>query len=108
MNLTPIDPRTLLSASRPNLDQATRKARDIESLRQSTREFEALYINEMFKAMRKTIPEGGLIEKDMSQDIYEEMMDMERARVASEGKGIGLGQAMFDQLRHLVENRIEK
>ena len=108
MNLTPIDPRTLLSASRPNLDQAARKARDIESLRQSTREFEALYINEMFKAMRKTIPEGGLIEKDMSQDIYEEMMDMERARIASEGKGIGLGQAMFDQLRHLVENRIEK
>ncbi len=98
----------MLSASRPNLDQATKKARDIDSLRQSTREFEALYINEMFKAMRKTIPEGGLIEKDMSQDIYEEMMDMERARIASDGKGIGLGQAMFDQLRHLVENRIEK
>ncbi len=108
MNLTPIDPRTLLSASRPNFDQAGKKARDLESLRQSTREFEALYINEMFKAMRKTIPEGGLIEKDMSQDIYEEMMDMERARIASDGKGIGLGQAMFDQLRHLVENRIEK
>ena len=108
MILTPIDPRTILSASRPNLDQATRKTRDLESLRQSTREFEALYINEMFKAMRKTIPEGGLIEKDMSQDIYQEMMDMERARIASEGKGIGLGEAMFEQLRHLVENRIEK
>jgi flagellar protein FlgJ len=108
MQLTPIDPRTILSATRPDLGNAAKKARDMESLRQSTREFEALYINEMFKAMRKTIPDGGLIEKGMSEDIYQEMIDMEHARVASEGNGIGLGQAMFEQLRHLVENRIEK
>jgi len=108
MYVTPIDPRTILSASKPQLDQNLKKAHDLEALRQSTREFEALYINEMFKAMRKTIPEGGLIEKGMGQDIYQEMIDMERARNASEGKGIGLGDAMFEQLRHLVEDRIEK
>jgi len=108
MILTPIDPRTILSATKPNLDQDVKKARDLDSLRQSTREFEALYINEMFKAMRKTIPDGGLIEKDMSHDIYQEMLDMERARGASEGKGIGLANAMFEQLRYMIEDRIEK
>lgn len=108
MLLTPIDPRTIMSASKPDFDQSTRKARDLESLRQSTQEFEALYINEMFKAMRKTIPESGLIEKGMSEDIYQEMLDMERARTASEGKGIGLGNAMFEQLRYMIEDRIEK
>jgi len=108
MFVTPVDPRTLLSASKPDLDQTAKKARDLESLRQSTREFEALYVNEMFKAMRKTIPEGGLIEKSMSQDIYQEMIDMERARSTSDGNGIGLGKAMFDQLRYLIEDRIEK
>ncbi len=108
MILTPIDPRTILSASKPQLDPGNKKARDLKSLRQSTREFEALYINEMFKAMRKTIPDGGLIEKDMSHDIYQEMLDMERARGASEGKGIGLAHAMFEQLRYMIEDRIEK
>ena len=108
MFVTPIDPRTILSASKPQLDQSAKKTRDLESLRQSTQEFEALYINEMFKAMRKTIPESGLIEKGMSQAIYQEMLDMERARTASEGKGIGLGNAMFEQLRYMIEDRIEK
>lgn len=108
MILTPIDPRTILSASKPNLDQGQKKAQDLKSLRQSTREFEALYINEMFKAMRKTIPDGGLIEKDSSHDIYQEMLDMERARDVSKGKGIGLGNAMFEQLRYMIEDRIEK
>ena len=108
MYVRPLDPRTILSATRPELDSEVKKARDLESLRQSTREFETLFINEMFKAMRKTIPDGGLIEKDMSHDIYQEMIDMERARAASDGDGLGLGKAMFEQLRFLIEDRIEK
>jgi flagellar protein FlgJ len=75
MNLTPIDPRTMLSATKPTLDPNRQKERNLEDLRQYTREFEAIYINEMFKAMRKTVPDGGLI---------------------------GLGEAMFEQLKHLV------
>jgi peptidoglycan hydrolase FlgJ len=102
MNLTPIDPRTMLSASRPHLDAEQKKERSLEELRQYTREFEAIYINELFKAMRKTIPDGGLIEKNMSTEIYEEAIDLELARSASAGRGTGLGEAMFEQLRHLV------
>jgi len=102
MNLTPIDPRTMLSASRPNLDPARQKERSLEDLREYTREFEAIYINEMFKAMRKTIPDGGLVEKNMSTEIYVEAIDLELARSASAGRGTGLGEAMFQQLSHLV------
>jgi len=108
MILTPIDPRTILSATAPKLDKIDQKARDLESLRQSTREFEAIFVNEMFKAMRKTIPEGGLFEKDMSTDIYQEMIDMELARSSSDGDGLGLGKAMFDQLSPLIENKRDK
>ena len=108
MFVRPVDPRTLLSASKPDLDPDFKKNRDLEALKQSTREIEALFINELFKAMRKTIPDGGLIEKNMSEDIYQEMLDFERAKTASEGKGFGLAQAMFEQYRHLIENRIEK
>ncbi len=105
MLTTPIDPRTVLSA---NIDSSVKepdKAKSLKELRESTREFEALFINEMFKAMRKTIPEGGLFEKDLSDEIYEGMIDMERARHASKGKGIGLGEQMYDQLKHLIANK---
>ena len=98
----------MLSATRPDLDTDAQKRRDLDSLRQSTREFEAIFINEMFKSMRKTIPEGGLIEKEMTEEIFQEMMDMELARNASSGQGIGLGDARFERLRHLVENKLDR
>ena len=109
MNLTPIDPRTILSSSHHAAGNSeSSKTRDLASLRESTREFEALFINEMFKAMRKTVPDGGLIEKDMTEDIFREMMDMEIAREASAGRGTGIGEDMFEQLRHLIENRLDR
>lgn len=108
MNLTHIDPRTLLSASRPELDPNSKKTRDLESLREYSREFEALFVNEMFKVMRKSIPEGGLFEKNMTTEIYQEMIDMEIARQASNGQGTGLGEAMFEQLKPILENKIER
>ncbi|BDD87358.1 rod-binding protein [Desulfofustis limnaeus] len=105
MNLTPIDPRTLLSASRPTLNAQQKQQRSLQELREYTREFEALFVNELFKAMRKTVPESELFEKGMATEMYEEALDLELARSASAGQGIGLGEAMFEQLRHLVENR---
>ena len=108
MILTPIDPRTVLSAVNQAVTPEAKKAKDLESLRKSTQEFEAIYINELFKAMRKTIPEGGLFEKDTSTEIYQEMLDMETSRNFSKSKGLGLADAMFEQLRHLVENKMER
>lgn len=102
---TPIDPRTILSAT---IDTAATKpdhTQNLTQLRDSTREFEALFINEMFKAMRGTIPAEGLFKKDISDEIYEEMLDLERARQASRGPGIGLGEQMYDQLKHLVSHK---
>lgn len=71
----------------------------MQSLRRSCREFEAIYINEMYKAMRKTIPESGLFEKDMASELYKEMLDMELAKQTASGKGMGVGEAMYEQLK---------
>lgn len=72
--------------------------RDRQSLRQSCREFEAIYIQEMYKAMRKTVPDGGLFEKDMSNDLYRDLMDAELAKSTAAGKGTGIGEAMYKQI----------
>ncbi len=73
---------------------------DLKELREKTREYEAIFINELYKSMRKTIPEGGLFEKDMSTEVFKEMLDLEYARLTAKGKGMGMGEAMFDQLKN--------
>ncbi len=103
-----LDPRILVSPSTqsPSNQQAqNRKERDLQSLKESSRQFETLYLMEMLKAMRKSIPEGGLFEKSMSTEIFQEMMDMETARSATRGAGLGLATAIYDQMAPLIENK---
>lgn len=98
-----IDPRILTShATRPTVDKNTK---DLESLRESSREFETLFVMEMFKAMRKAVPEGGLFEKNSSTEMFQEMLDMETAKATTQGKGIGIAEAMYKQMADLIENK---
>jgi len=98
-----IDPRILTSnATHQTTD---RKTRDLQSLKESSREFEALFVMEMFKAMRKSVPEGGLFEKSMSTEIFQEMLDMETAKAATQGPGLGIATAMYNQMSSLIENK---
>ncbi len=107
MNLS-IDPRTMLSSTNIK-DQATDpKEKELQALRRSCRDFEAIYINEMYKAMRKTVPDSGLFEKDMASELYKEMLDMELAKQTASGKGMGVGEAMYDQLKEQLSTKREK
>lgn len=98
-----IDPRTLTSHA--TLPTGDRKTRDLESLKKSSQEFETLFVMEMFKTMRKTVPESGLFEKDQSTEIFTEMLDMETAKAASQGKGLGIAKAIYDQMANLIEKK---
>lgn len=97
------DMRTQISAGKSlSVDP---KTRNLAKLKEACQEFEAIYVNQMLKEARKTVPEGGLIEKDNATKMYEEMIDMERARQISKGPGLGIATAMYDQMSHLVENK---
>ncbi len=98
-----IDPRMLISPqTQPTSD---RKQRDLQSLRESSSEFETLYLMEMFKAMRKAVPEGGLFEKSMSTEIFQEMLDMETAKASTRGQGLGIAEAIYKQMAPVIENK---
>lgn len=102
MNLK-IDPRTVLPGNDLQKSKAdTKQEKELHTLRQSCREFEAIYINEMYKSMRKTVPESGLFpKKGMAEEVYREMLDMEMARKTASGDGMGVGKAMYQQLHKL-------
>lgn len=98
-----IDPRILTSQT--TIQPNTQKSRDLESLKESSREFETIFVMEMFKAMRKAVPDGGLFEKSQATEMFQEMLDMETARATTAGKGLGIADAMYKQMAGLIEDK---
>lgn len=78
--------------------EAAQKSGDKEKLLAACQDFEALFIQMMFKSMRNTIPKDGLIPKSFSQEVFEEMLDEELSKKMAKGQGIGLAQEIYKQL----------
>jgi murein DD-endopeptidase MepM/ murein hydrolase activator NlpD len=69
-----------------------------EKIRAAAAEFESIFVTQMFKAMRKTVPEGGITGGGFGGRVYQEMLDGEYARLLSVGGGLGLGQSIAREL----------
>lgn len=93
-----IDPKILLDQT-TTLPASRAKRNDPAALRKVCQEFEAILTQSMFKGMRATVPAGGLIERGMGTEIFEEMMDVEVAKKAAQGQGLGIGEALYRQLQ---------
>ncbi|MBF0627911.1 MAG: rod-binding protein [Magnetococcales bacterium] len=74
---------------------------DQRRLNDATSDFEAMFIQQLFKSMRQTVPEdphGGLFAKSQGEKIFREMLDAEHAKNFSRGNsGLGLKEAIFKQ-----------
>ncbi len=92
-----IDTQQLLSQAMTQTAKKT-PGRDPEKLKKTAQQFEAVYIQQMLKEMRNTIPDDGLIERGNADDIYAQFQDAEVARIMSEKGGIGLAELMVKQL----------
>jgi len=74
------------------------KGQNPEKLKESAQQFEAIFIQQMFKEMRNTIPDDGLIQRGNADDIYAQLQDMEAAKITAQQGGIGLADMMMQQL----------
>lgn len=72
---------------------------DDRKMREVAGDFESLFINELFKSMRKTVPENEWLDGGMKQDIFEDMLYNEYAKDFSRMGGIGLGRMVYDYLK---------
>ncbi|HHW68365.1 rod-binding protein [Defluviitalea raffinosedens] len=85
-----------------NFESVLKKAseeKDDKALKKACQEFESYFINQLFKEMRRTIQPGGLIEKSQAEEIFQEMLDEEYAKNASQSNGIGLANVLYKQLK---------
>lgn len=91
-----IDTAQLLSQATPSAKVF--KGQNPEKLKEAAQQFEAIFIQQMYKEMRKTIPNDGLIPRGNADDIYIQLQDMEAAKVTAQQGGIGLADLMMQQL----------
>jgi peptidoglycan hydrolase FlgJ len=74
-----------------------------EKLRKVARDLEGVFVAELFKAMRETVPEGGVVSGGMGEEMFTSMMDQHLAPLTAEGWQGGIGDALYRQLRGAVE-----
>lgn len=81
----------------------TRQQREDAKLKESVQQYEQVFLKQLFQEMRKSIPkaekEGGGQEKEM----FEGMLDDERAKAWTQSGGIGLADMMYQQMRNKAQ-----
>jgi Rod binding domain-containing protein len=68
-------------------------------LRAATTLLESTFVQELYKAMRETVPEGGITSGGSGEAIFSGMLDQHVAEVTASKMDDGLGRALFEQLR---------
>ncbi|MBF0124255.1 MAG: rod-binding protein [Magnetococcales bacterium] len=86
--------------------QAAKLSRqDVDRLKNAAADFEALYLQQMLQAMRRTVPEGKpgeLFQPNAGEKLFREMLDGEYAKVMSRRvNGTGFKEML---LRHLTQD----
>jgi flagellar protein FlgJ len=74
------------------------KQEEPKELMNACKQFETYFVHQLLKEMRSTIQPGGLVEKSRGEEIFEDMLDEEYAKNASEAGGIGLADMLYKQL----------
>lgn len=68
-------------------------------LRQSAQDLEGVFMSQLFKAMRETVPEGeGIFESSTAEGVFSSMLDEVMGEVTAQRLEGGLGDALYNQL----------
>lgn len=78
--------------------------KDKQKLKEACNEFEALMLSSVFKEMKKTIPEDGLIQRTIADDIFDEMLIDEVSKNAAKQGNVGISKMLYDSLLKRIEN----
>jgi len=89
------EPKPVEPWKEPRVDPLeARKAK----LRKAAVEFEAIFIRQLLKTMRSTVPGGGMFGKGAIGEIYAGMMDYAVAEKVARRGTLGIADAVYRQL----------
>lgn len=64
----------------------------------AAREMETQFLQQVWRAMRQTIPEGGLLPKNPATELFEDMLDEERSHVMAHSGQLGLARQIYESM----------
>jgi soluble lytic murein transglycosylase-like protein len=74
--------------------------RDEAALRQVAKQFESLFMNQLMKSMRETVPMSDLIDNQGEIRYYRQMLDEEMSKhMANSPGGLGIADSIVDQYK---------
>lgn len=95
-------------SSRPSFGEMVRRASadgsrppegadEAARLAWAARELEAFFVQELWRAMRRSVPEGGLFQGAPGSRMFEEMLDEERSRLMAASDQLGLAALIYER-----------
>ena len=94
----PLSSLTLRMDQLREIPEARAKNNDVRLL-EASNEFEAIFIQQMLKTMRKTSLESGFIKKSEGEKIFRSMLDEQYAILSAKSGRLGLGEMIYQQLK---------
>ena len=88
----------LRSASNEGGQPATASAEE-QRLRAVAKQLEGVFVQQLFKAMRETVPKDGLADGGAGEDIFTGLMDEKIAASVPAHWERGIGESLYRQLR---------
>ena len=79
--------------------EPTAGSRDALRLRAVARDLEGVFVEQLFKAMRETVPEGGVMDGGSGEEMFTGLLDQRLAAQAPARWEHGLAEALYRQLR---------
>lgn len=91
-----------------NANALTATAHDNRAqLKRLADELESVFLNQLFQAMRQSVPDGGFAESSPGEEMFTAMLDEQLAREAAFKWERGLGEALYRQLsRRLADQAV--
>ena len=72
---------------------------DEQRLRAVAKQLEGVFVQQLFKAMRETVPQDGLANGGAGEEIFTGLMDEKMAAHVPEQWDRGIGESLYRQLR---------
>lgn len=69
-----------------------------ETLKKACEDFEALFVAQLMKEMRETIPESGLMDGGQAEEIYMSLLDTHLSHEIASSGSLGLAKQLYEQL----------
>jgi flagellar protein FlgJ len=87
----------LYSQGSPSANSDTKNG-DLE-LKGACEQFESLFLEDLLRIMRESIPKTGLFDGGRGEEIYRSLLDQEMAERMAAAGGVGLARILFERLR---------